>query len=292
MLLLALAVIDDLGAIIVIAVFYSSGVAITGLLVAALGIVGVFAMQRFGVRSKWAYIVPAFIAWAGVYSAGIHPTIAGVIIGLITPVRTWLGPEGFVTGARTELEHIAQAQPGELSSHHLSETLRRVDAARREAMSPSESLIATLHPWVAFGIMPVFALANAGVPISSEPLDAASWTVALATATGLLVGKPLGVIGACWLALRLRLATLPKGLGMRELLVLGSTAGIGFTMALFIAQLAFTETKLLAAGKLGVLAASGAAAVVALALGRWLLTTSARPGAARSVDEAERSTAL
>ncbi|QDE92609.1 Na+/H+ antiporter NhaA [Myxococcus xanthus] len=291
-LLLALAVIDDLGAIIVIAVFYSSGVAITGLLVAALGIVGVFAMQRFGVRSKWAYIVPAFVAWAGVYSAGIHPTIAGVIIGLITPVRTWLGPEGFVTGARTELEHIAQAQPGELSSHHLSETLRRVDAARREAMSPSESLIATLHPWVAFGIMPVFALANAGVPISSEPLDAASWTVALATATGLLVGKPLGVIGACWLALRLRLATLPKGLGMRELLVLGSTAGIGFTMALFIAQLAFTETKLLAAGKLGVLAASGAAAVVALVLGRWLLTTSARPGAARSVDEAERSTAL
>ncbi|WIG92812.1 Na+/H+ antiporter NhaA [Myxococcus sp. SDU36] len=291
-LLLALAVIDDLGAIIVIALFYSSGVAITGLIVAALGILGVFAMQRFGVRSKWAYLVPAFVAWAGVYSAGIHPTIAGVIIGLITPVRAWLGTEGFVTGARSEIEHIAQAQPGTLSSHHLSATLRRVDAARREAMSPSESLIATLHPWVAFGIMPVFALANAGVTISSEPLDAVSWTVVAATATGLLVGKPLGVIGACWLALRLRLATLPRGLSIRDLLVLGCTAGIGFTMALFIAQLAFTDAKLLAAAKLGVLGASGAAAGLALLLGRLLLSTASRPGAATSVEEAERSTVM
>ncbi len=291
-LLLALAVIDDLGAIVVIALFYSSGISVTGLLVAALGFLGIFAMQRFGVRSKLAYIVPALVAWAGIYSAGIHPTIAGVIVGLATPVRAWLGTEGFITGTQKELEHLAHAAPETLTSHHLAEALRRVGAARREAMSPSESLIAALHPWVAFGIMPVFALANAGVSISSGPLDGASWTVVTAVAVGLMVGKPVGVLAACWLTLRLKLGTLPQGLGMRELLVLGVVAGIGFTMALFIAQLAFTDTGLLAAAKLGVLAASAGTAILALVLGRALLTDSARPGAATTVDEAERSTAL
>ncbi len=291
-LLLALAVIDDLGAIVVIALFYSSGVALSGLLVAALGFFGVFAMQRFGVRSKLAYIVPSLVAWAGIYSAGIHPTIAGVIVGLATPVRAWLGTDGFIADTRKELEHLTHAPSESLTSHHLAATLRRVDLARREAMSPSESLIAALHPWVAFGIMPVFALANAGVSLSSGPLDGASWTVVTAVAAGLMLGKPLGVLAACWLTLRLKIGTLPQGLGMRELLVLGVVAGIGFTMALFIAQLAFTDARMLAAAKLGVLAASGATAVLGLALGRWLLTDTARPGAAKSADEAESSTAL
>ncbi|AKQ63926.1 Na+/H+ antiporter NhaA type [Myxococcus hansupus] len=291
-LLLALAVIDDLGAIVVIALFYSSGVSVTGLLVAALGFLGIFAMQRFGVRSRVAYIVPALVAWAGIYSAGIHPTIAGVIVGLVTPVRAWLGTEGFITDTQKELEHLAQARPETLTSHHVAEALRRVGAARKEALSPSESLIATLHPWVAFGIMPVFALANAGVSISSGPLDGASWTVVTAVAVGLMAGKPLGVVTACWLTLRLKLGTLPQGLGFRELAVLGVVAGIGFTMALFIAQLAFADAELLAAAKLGVLAASAGMAILALILGRALLTASARPGAATTVDEAERSTAL
>ncbi|WP_426754523.1 Na+/H+ antiporter NhaA [Myxococcus sp. Y35] len=291
-LLLALAVIDDLGAIIVIALFYSSGVSVTGLLVAALGFLGVFAMQRFGVRSRLAYVVPSLVAWAGIYTAGIHPTIAGVIVGLATPVRAWLGTDGFIADTRKELEHLAHSPPESLTSHHLAETLRRVNLARREAMSPSESLIATLHPWVAFVIMPVFALANAGVSISSGPLDSASWTVVTAVAAGLMLGKPLGVLAACWLTLRLKLGTLPQGLGMRELMVLGVVAGIGFTMALFIAQLAFTDARLLAAAKLGVLAASGATAVLGLVLGRWLLTESPRPGAAKSADEAESSTAM
>jgi NhaA family Na+:H+ antiporter len=217
-LLLAVAVIDDLGAIVVIALFYSSGVSLVGLLVAALGVLGVFAMQRLGVRSKLAYIAPAFVAWAGIYAAGIHPTIAGVIVGLITPVRAWLGPEGFVAGVRPQLERLSQAAPGSLDPHELAETLRVVDAARREAMSPAESLIEKLHPFVAFGIMPIFALANAGVTVSGGALDADSWRVATAVTVGLVVGKPLGVVLAMWLALRFRLGTLPVGLTMRHLL--------------------------------------------------------------------------
>ena len=289
-LLLALAVIDDLGAIVVIALFYSSGIAISGLLIAAAGFGGVFAMQWFGVRAKLAYIVPAMVAWAGIYAAGVHPTIAGVIVGLVTPVRAWLGPDGFIVGLRNGLDHLAKSTPHELSSHELAGTLRHVDLARREAMSPAESLITMLHPWVAFGIMPVFALANAGVAVSGGSLEPASWRVVIAVAVGLVVGKPIGVLLACWITLRLRIGTLPVGLGARHLAVLGVVAGVGFTMALFVAQLAFVDAKLLAAAKLGVLAASGSAALLGLSLGRLLLAPVETAGAAQTADEAESST--
>lgn len=289
-LLLAVAVIDDLGAIVVIALFYSSGVAPSGLLLAAVAFGGVFAMQRFGVRAKLAYVAPALVAWAGIYAAGIHPTIAGVIVGLVTPVRTWLGPDGFVIGVRKELDHMEQATPSALSSHELAKSLSHVDVARREAMSPAESLIEMLHPLVAFGIMPVFALANAGVAVSGGALDASSWRVVAGVAAGLILGKPIGVLVAGWLTLRLRIGTLPAGMTLRHLVVLGVVAGVGFTMALFIAQLAFTDARLLAAAKLGVLAASGGAAVLALALGRVLLPPVIGSKAAQTADEAERST--
>ena len=280
-LLLAIAVIDDLGAIVVIALFYSDGLAFTGLLLAAAGLGGVVAMQRFGVRIKVAYIAPAVLAWAGILMAGIHPTIAGVIVGVMTPVRAWLGQEGFVAHVRSELEHLSKVGP-ELSSHQLAEALRHVDDSRREAMSPAESLIATLHPWVAFGIMPVFALANAGVSLSGAPLDAESFRVMGAVALGLIVGKPLGIL----------VATLPVGLTMRHLVVLGVVAGVGFTMALFIAALAFSDAGQLAAAKLGVMVASGVAAVLALVLGRVLLKPTETIGAAVSADEAESSTEM
>ena len=289
-LLLALAVIDDLGAIVVIALFYSSGVGVWGLLVAAGGLGAIFAMQRLGVRAKLAYVPPSVIVWAGVYAAGVHPTIAGVIVGLVTPVRAWLGTDGFIAGVQRELEHLEQVGPHERSTHELAETLAHVDLARREALSPAESLIETLHPWVAFGIMPVFALANAGVSLSGASLDGVGWTVASGVAVGLVVGKPLGVLVACWLALVARVGVLPVGLSLRHLVVLGVVAGVGFTMALFVAQLAFTDARLLAAAKVGVLAASAVAAMLALVVGRFVLVPGVASGAAQSVDEAESST--
>lgn len=289
-LLLALAVIDDLGAIVVIAFFYSSGVAVSGLLVAGAGLGGIFLMQRLGVRTKLAYVAPALVAWAGIYAAGVHPTIAGVIVGLMTPVRAWLGPDGYVVGVKKELELLAQVSPSKLTTHELAESLKHVDEARREAMSPAESLIEALHPWVAFGIMPVFALANAGVSLGGGTLGAEAWTVAAAVAVGLVVGKPIGILLTTWLTLRLRIGTLPAGIGVRHLVVLGVVAGVGFTMALFIAQLAFTDSGLLAGAKLGVLAASGVAAVLGLVLGRALLAPVMPVEAAKTADEAEGST--
>lgn len=269
-LLLALAVIDDLGAIVVIALFYSSGIVASGVLIAAAGLGAILAMQRLGVRSKLAYVLPSVVAWAGVYAAGVHPTIAGVAVGLMTPVRAWLGPQGFVTGVSKELKHLEDASPDSLSVRELAGSLHHVDIARREAISPAESLIETLHPWVAFVIMPVFALANAGVVLKGPALEPASWRVAAAVAGGLVVGKPAGVLIACWLALKTGIARLPTGVTLRHLIVLGAVAGVGFTMALFIAQLAFADVQLLAAAKLGVILASASAGVFALALGRIL----------------------
>lgn len=260
-LLLTLAVIDDLGAIVVIALFYSSGLAFAGLAVAAAGFAGIFVMQRVGVRRKLAYLAPALVAWAGIYVAGIHPTIAGVLIGLMTPVRPNLG-DGDVEGVG------------------------------REAISAAQSLIETLHPWVAFVIMPLFALANAGVSLAGLSFTPASSSVAIGVVLGLVIGKPLGILLLSWLMLRLGWATLPRGLGTRHLIVLGLVAGVGFTMALFIAQLAFTDPASLAAAKLGILAASGAASVVALLVGRLVLPPMPLPGAAATADEAERSTVL
>ena len=244
-LLLALAVIDDLGAIVIIALFYSGGVAPAGLAVGALGVALVLALQRFAVRSPLVYVLPGIITWAGVYASGVHPTIAGVVIGLLTPVR---GDD-----------------------------------------APAARLIAALHPWVAYGIMPLFALANAGVTVSGVSLAGHPGLVFTGAAVGLVIGKPLGVLAASGLMLRARVATLPVGLGARHLLVLGVVAGIGFTMALFIAQLAFADASLLAAAKLGILTASAAAGVLGVLLGRLLLPEPTA-GAAETADEAEAST--
>lgn len=289
-LLLALAVIDDLGAIVVIALFYSTGIAAIGLAVALLGLAAILFMQRLGLRTKLLYVLPGLVVWGGVYAAGIHPTIAGVVLGLVTPIRAWLGPDGFILGVHKELERLSAASSAELSSESLGETLKHVDVARREAMSPAESLISTLHPWVAFVIMPIFALANAGVSLKNDGLSAEASTVVIAVAVGLLIGKPVGVLVACWAALKARVALLPVGLSARHLVVLGLVAGIGFTMSLFIAKLAFADPTLLAAAKIGILGASGSAAVISVVIGRILLSDAALAGGAKTADEAEAST--
>ena len=289
-LLLALAIIDDLGAIVVIALFYSSGVETAGLLLAGSGLLALFALQRLGIRARSVYIVPGLVVWAGIYAANVHPTIAGVVIGFATPVRAWLGRDGFLCGVEREIGRLRSASSPP-SPHQLAGILRNVNLARREAVSPADALIEVLHPWVAFGIMPLFALANAGVSVAGGSLDAESRSVVAAVGAGLVLGKPAGVLLATWLTLRVGVASLPVGIGLPHLIVLGVVAGVGFTMALFVAQLAFEDAHLLAAAKIGVLAASVAAGLLGLIAGRLLLPPVAS-GAARTADEAERSTEL
>ena len=287
-LLLALAVIDDLGAIAVIALFYSPGIAVDGLGVAAAGVVALFAFRAVGLRKPWVYVLPGAVVWAGTYRAGIHPTIAGVVVGFCTPVRAWLGTETFVNETRDELNraadngtHFRGATP------EMNETLRRVALLRREAVAPAELLIESLHPWVAFLIMPLFALANAGVRLRTASLEGAAIVPAMGVVAGLVLGKPIGILVASVVALQIRAAALPRGLRLRHVLVLGIAAGIGFTMSLFVAQLAFDDDRLLATVKLGIVVASLVAMVLALVVGRVLLT----PGNSSRVECADETEA-
>lgn len=280
-LLLSIAVMDDLGAVVVIAVFYTSDVAWIYFLVAAGGVAGVFALQRFGVRRKAVYMAPALIAWVGIYKAGVHPTIAGVLVGFATPVRAWMGPTGFKE-VRDGFDRLTRSHKEPLSEQELADTLRQVDHARREALSPAASMLGLLSPWVALVIMPLFALANAGVQLGGMTGDSMSIRIALGAAVGLVLGKPIGVMMMSALALRVGVAALPRGLRVSHLLVLAVVAGVGFTMALFIAQLAFVDAKLLAAAKLGVLGASLLAGCLGVGLGRWLLPPAEHTGAAET----------
>ena len=238
MLLLTLAIIDDIAAILVIALVYSGGIAYVGLLLVGAGVLLILAMQWLGIRPALAYALPGALAWYGMLRAGMHPTLAGVILGLLTPVHA-----GF-----------ARLRP------------QCVDPT---ALSPVQKLEARLHPWVAFAIMPLFALANAGVTLSGLNLSAgAPLSVAAGIIAGLVLGKPAGIALAAWLAVKLKLCALPKGVTWRHVLLLGLLGGIGFTMSIFIANLAFEDPQLLSAAKFAVLLGSGLAAVLGLLLGR------------------------
>jgi NhaA family Na+:H+ antiporter len=270
-LLLAFAIIDDIGAILVIALFYSSGFAVDGLMIAGGGLLMAWLFLTLGVRPGAVFTFPLFIMWAGLYRAGIHPTIAGVVLGLLIPVRAWYGSHGFLRAAQDALDDFrARVEAGQ-SHHELLEPLDAIAEARREAVAPAVRGEAVLHPWVAYGIMPLFALANAGVHLQGLDFQVPSATpVLLGVVAGLVLGKPIGVLLVSWLSVRSGLCALPRGVTWGGMMVMGAAGGIGFTMAIFIAELAFPGPELLAVAKLGVLAATATAGAIALLSG-WIL---------------------
>jgi Na+:H+ antiporter, NhaA family len=287
-LLLALAVIDDVGAIIVIALFYSTGLVATGFAALGFGVLSTLLMQMLGVRSPLAYVGPAIVIWAGAYFGGIHPTLAGVIVGFITPVRAWYGTETFLDHVESRVRSLRSI--GVSNDRELLPHLDSLKVANREAVSPVERLQHGLHGWVAFGIMPLFAFANAGVPLGQISLAGDGLWVFLGVAIGLTLGKPIGILAVSWLATRSGAAALPGGVHWPDIGIVGMVAGIGFTMAMFIAQLAFPPGPLLEIAKLAILCGSGLAGILSLAAGYRIMQPGARPGAAATDAEAESST--
>jgi NhaA family Na+:H+ antiporter len=283
-LLLALAVIDDVGAILVIAIFYSSGIEPAGLLVVAGGIAGVLVLRAAGVRSAWIYVVPALVVWGGAYASGVHPTVAGVIVGLLTPVSAWHGEPRF---GRRVTQHV-DAYRAASDEHARFVHLDRLRVTSLEAVAPVERLQHRLHGFFAFFIMPVFALANAGVTLGSAEFTEGGVRLFGGIALGLVAGKLVGIVSFAWLAVRLGLAVLPAGVSWRGVTVVGLVAGIGFTMSLFIANLALPPGPLLETAKLAVLAGSCLAALLAVATGWFVLAPPRDPGAERAAREAER----
>jgi len=225
------------------------------------------AMAFVGIRSIVLFFMMGGLVWLAVDASGIHPTVTGVILGLMTPTKKWVSDDHL----HTIMNCVVAYPPGD---HWSGDTpsrkaLRTAEAAAREALSPVERLEMLLHPWVGFVVMPLFAFANAGLTLSAQNITT---SLTLAVFLGFVVGKPVGIFLFSWAAVKLRIASLPMDLTWRMILGGGMLAGIGFTMALFIANLAYSPDQINAA-KLGILAASIFSAVLGFVLLRCFSDT-------------------
>lgn len=276
--LLALAVVDDIGAIAVIAVFYSGTIDTAWALAALAGVVLVVVLQRVRVWFVPVYVVIGLGVWFATFESGVHATIAGVVLGLLTPARP-LMPDTESIAIADELSADPQVTVAEV---------REKSFRLRESVPVAERLQELLHPWTSYVVIPLFALANAGVSLSGEAVgDAVTSPVTLGVVVGLLAGKVLGVTGAVYLATRWRVVVLPPGVGIRQVAGVGMLAGIGFTVSLFISALAFDHAAVQDQAKIGVLAASVVAAIAG-----GLFLRSALPRSAAEPTEPEARAAV
>jgi NhaA family Na+:H+ antiporter len=267
--LAALAIADDLLAIGVIALFYTSELDPAALAAAGAIVLALLGANRLGVRRPVVYAALGVCLWLAVYASGVHATVAGVLLALTIPARTRLDPEAFERRAGEILARFdgraSRSEPAGIEERHSA--LWELEDASEQAQSPMLRIEHALQSWVAFLIVPLFALANAGVAIGSDPLRALGEPVTLGVLVGLVVGKQIGISVAAYAVVRLGLASLPRGVGWRHIYGAAWLGGIGFTMSLFVAGLAYEEGPLLTSAKVGILAASivaGTGAMVVL----------------------------
>lgn len=267
--LTALAIADDLGAILVIAFFYGEKVRLGFLLLAVAIMLFVYWMKRLGETRLMYYLVPAVIVWSLFYYSGVHSTISGVAMAMLIPDRPRYGRAYFVRKMRSlrTVLFMSEASGDEFPNSEQRYYMRQMRHVAANSVGLSHRLEHALSPYVTFLIMPIFALANAGVPVSVEYLDIFATSpdagaVGLGVFFGLLVGKPLGIFLASWGAVKSGLATMPEGASWRMLLAVACLGGIGFTMSLFVDSLAFTNLELVDRGKIAILMGSTAAAIL------------------------------
>jgi NhaA family Na+:H+ antiporter len=266
--LTALAIIDDMGAILVIALFYTDTIVVPALLVAGAALAALALLHRARVRYLAPYLLVGVVLWLAVLGSGIHATVAGVLLALLIPVRTRIDAAQFSELARSLIDEFDRTETGDLqvlTSKGQQEAIHGLERASEAVQAPLLRLEHMLAPLVSFAILPLFALANAGVSLAGA---AAPWSssVAFGIVLGLLLGKPLGITLFSWLAVRLRWSSLPREMTWRQLHGAAWLGGIGFTMALFIAGLAFGAGPRLDEAKLGILLASLAAGAIGWSL--------------------------
>jgi NhaA family Na+:H+ antiporter len=262
-LLLTLAIVDDIGAVLVIAAAYTDDLALRYLGGAAIGFAACLLFNKAGVRTVTIYAIVGAGIWLAFVKSGVHPTVAGVLLGLLTPGTAWFGERSLVAVLQGTLERLQRDIEEHDEMRHREDAVQLLRVTARETISPLDRLERALHPWVAYGIMPLFALANAGVVVDPSVLTE---PVALSVGAGLLLGKPVGILLFSWAAVAAGVAKLPSDVNWRLLAGGSCLAGIGFTMSLFIAGLAL-DGMLLSAAKFGILLGS----VVSAAAGAILL---------------------
>ena len=267
--LTALAIVDDIVAVLVIALFYTSEISWGALGVGAVFLAALVVANLIGVGRTLVYAVLGVGLWLCFLLSGIHATIAGVLLALTVPATSFINPGAFLERSRYILDRFEDAgEKGEnvLTNEERQAALHALNHATYKLEPPLHELEHTLHPWVVFAIMPIFALANAGVPIGGSIAEALTSSVALGIVAGLVFGKQLGITLLAWLVVRLRVSELPEEIGWRHIYGASWLAGIGFTMSLFISDLAFANSQLVETAKLGILVASLIAGVVGWAI--------------------------
>jgi NhaA family Na+:H+ antiporter len=281
----ALAIADDLGAVLVIALFYSQEIHLAGLAVGGVILLALIGLNLTGVRRPLPYVFLGIGLWLAFLESGIHPTIAGVLLAFTIPARTRAQPQAFlaqctavlsgidsVTGSDSDAEGIDVSDRQQAAAHTL-------EAIAERMQTPAQRLEHSVTPWATYLILPLFALANAGVAFSGNVALAVTSPVGMGIIAGLVVGKPLGITLFSWLAIRIGVAEMPARVKWPQLISATFLAGIGFTMSLFIANSAFSSLASLSTAKIGILAASVVAATIGATL--LLLTTSERVGATK-----------
>lgn len=272
--LTALAIVDDLGAVLVIALFFTDQISVTSLIVAVVFVVLLFGANFSGIRNPLVFFILSFCLWVAFLKSGVHPTLAGVIAAMAIPSKKLIDDQQFLTRLQdisTQFRTVARGQK-ERVEHHRQRVFGELESAAAHAASPMSRLEHLLHPWVAFMIMPVFALANAGLEIDTSTIQSLDDRISLGVIFGLAIGKPIGVVLFTWLAIRLGVGTLPVGLNWRVITGGGFLAGIGFTMSLFISRLALDNEGDVDVAKAGILVAS----VVSALIGSILLVQNGR----------------
>jgi NhaA family Na+:H+ antiporter len=260
--LTAAVIVDDLVAIAVVALFYSGAIDTHYLAAAAAVTVALLALNRSGVYRPLPYAAGGIVLWVCLHEAGLHATLAGVILAVLIPTRPPPNLHALMAQAQTVLQAETQRAGGAVMRHGLSEpALAAIDAIHDRIESPADKVLRSVEPWSSYVVLPLFALANAGVAISPDVLQGHG-NMMLAIVLGLVVGKPLGIVAAAWIAVRIGIAAKPDSYSWRQLLGAGALAGIGFTMSLFIAAQAFPGAADFAAAKVAIFIASLAAGTV------------------------------
>jgi Na+:H+ antiporter, NhaA family len=263
--LTALAIVDDIAAVLVIALYYTAQISWLGVGVAGLCVLLLLVANRTGVRHLLPYVLLGIVMWLAVLYSGVHATIAGVLLAITIPSKTVLNAPEFLQRSRgilQQFERCADCEKGVMTDEEQQTAIDALEDTCEKAQPPLYRLEEALHPWVTFLIMPVFALANAGVVLGGGIAQHLREPITLGVALGLLLGKPFGIGLASWLAVKVGLAMLPVGVGWKHIHGAAWLGGIGFTMSLFIASLAFPGQDLLATAKVGVLVGSFFAALV------------------------------
>lgn len=269
--LTALAIVDDIGAVLVIALFYTGDISWGYVALAGVFLLLLVLANWVGVRNPIPYALLGILLWLAFLESGLHATLAGILLALTIPARGTIRSEEFIERTHHylhELKNAGETNKGLLNGQQQG-SLQEIEDAAQEIQTPLQRLEHALNPWVTFAVIPLFAFSNAGVALGGDVLAVLLNPISLGILVGLLVGKQVGISLASWLTVKLGWADLPEGVEWRDIYAVGWLAGIGFTMSLFVANLAFNDVQNIDAAKVGTLAASMVAGLVGFGLLRW-----------------------